>query len=66
MYHYPRRVENYTVPVLWMVGVILFMAFWTIASLFGFFWVVLAAASCDLGLRVLKAQIMARRRVRNG
>ncbi|NBD30610.1 MAG: hypothetical protein GVY31_11305 [Alphaproteobacteria bacterium] len=63
MYHYPRRVENYTVPFLWMVGVILFMSFWTIASLLGFFWVMLTAAACDLGLRLLRAWLMARRRV---
>ncbi|WP_179141919.1 hypothetical protein [Salibaculum halophilum] len=53
MYHYPRRVENYTTPFLWMVGVLLFMVFWTIASVAGFFWVVISATGIELGLRAL-------------
>ena len=56
MYNYPRRVENYTTPFLWMVGVLLFMVFWTIASAAGFAWVVISAAGIELVLRALGAR----------
>jgi hypothetical protein len=56
MYHYPRRVENYTTPFLWMVGVLLFMVFWTIASAAGFAWVLISATGIELGLRALGAR----------
>ena len=41
---YPKRVENYTNAFLVTAGVILFMAFFTLAALMGFVWVLLAAA----------------------
>ncbi|HKL69183.1 hypothetical protein [Salibaculum sp.] len=56
MYHYPRRVENYTTPFLWMVGVILFVSLWTIASVAGFLWVVISATGLELVLRALGAR----------
>jgi hypothetical protein len=56
MYHYPRRVEDYTTPFLWMVGVLLFMVFWTIAAVAGFFWVLISAAGIELALRTLGAR----------
>ena len=37
------RVENYTDAFLASLSVLLFMAFWTIAVLMGFAWVVLTA-----------------------
>lgn len=54
MRHYPNRVENYTTAFLVTAGLILFMAFFTLAATKGFLWVVLSAALID-GLIRLKA-----------
>ncbi len=43
----PRAVENYTLPFLWVCGGIVFMGLWTIASVAGFLWVVIAAILLD-------------------
>lgn len=56
MYRYPNRVENYKTPLLWMVGGLMFMSFWTIASVAGVLWVMLSAAGIELGLRMLGAR----------
>ena len=58
---YPKRVENYTVPFLVMAGVILFMAFFTIAAVAGFLWVVMSAALIELLLRGAEALSSARK-----
>jgi len=52
MRHYPRRVENYTNAFLVTSGLILFMAFFTLAATKGFVWVMLSAALIDLGLKL--------------
>ena len=44
---YPQRVENYTNAFLTTAGLILFMAFFTIAATVGFVWVMLSAALID-------------------
>ena len=49
---YPRRVENYTTAFLTTAGLILFMAFFTIAATLGFVWVVLSAALIDALIRL--------------
>ena len=41
------RVENYTDAFLTTLGVILFMAFWTIAAVMGFLWVMITAYGLD-------------------
>ena len=41
------RVENYTVPFLWMAGVILFMVLCTVAVLHGYLGVALFAVALD-------------------
>lgn len=41
------RVENFTGAFLVSLGVLLFMAFLTIAALFGWLWVVISAAGID-------------------
>ena len=43
----PGRVEDYTQAFLVTVGVILFMAFFTIAAMFGWLWVAVTAAGVD-------------------
>lgn len=43
----PGRVPDYTQAFLVTCGVILFMAFWTIAALFGWLWVALTATGID-------------------
>lgn len=48
---HPDRVEDYTNAFLGTFAVILFMGFWVIASLFGFFWVVATTAMLDLGIK---------------
>lgn len=53
---HPGRVEDYTNAFLGVCGVILFMGFWTIASLFGFFWVLISGAVIDTGLKLLTRQ----------
>jgi hypothetical protein len=52
MRHYPLRVENYTNAFLVTSGLILFMAFFTLAATNGFVWVMLSAALIDLGLKL--------------
>ncbi|KQI67582.1 hypothetical protein AN189_14790 [Loktanella sp. 3ANDIMAR09] len=47
MQHKVGRVQDYTNAFLGTLGLILFMAFWCIGALFGFFWVVLTAACLD-------------------
>ncbi len=54
MRYYPRRVENYTNAFLVTCGLILFMAFWTLAAIKGIVWVLLTAALMD-GLISLRA-----------
>lgn len=54
------RVENYTTAFLVTCGLILFMAFWTLAAVAGIVWVLLSASLLD-GLIRLGA---ARRRAR--
>lgn len=53
----PGRVEDYTRAFLITLGVLLFMTFWTIAAVAGFFWVVLSAILIDrliwLGAKVM-------------
>ena len=56
MRHYPSRVENYTNAFLVTSGVILFMAFFTLAATKGFVWVFLFAALIDGGLRFAAAR----------
>ena len=41
------RVENYTDAFLTTLGVILFMALWTIAALMGFLWAMIMAYGLD-------------------
>jgi len=50
---HPGRVEDYTQPFLVTTCLILFMGFWVIASLYGFFGVVLAAAGIDLCVKAI-------------
>lgn len=45
------RVENYTDAFLVTLGVILFMALWTIGAMLGFVWVVITAYAIDHLLR---------------
>lgn len=53
----PRPVENYTGPFLATLGLILFMAFFTIAAVAGFIWVVLTGALIERGIRLIGARI---------
>ncbi len=50
---HPGRVENYTNAFLGSVAVILFMAFWVIAAVFGFIWVAITTAIIDIGIKQL-------------
>lgn len=50
--HNRPSAPNYTQPFLVTLGLILFMAFWTIAALAGFLWVVLTAAVIDRAILV--------------
>ena len=56
MRQYPCRVENYTNAFLVTSGVILFVAFLTLAATKGFVWVLLSAAVIDGGLRFTAAR----------
>ncbi len=60
MRQYPKRVENYTNAFLVTSGVILFMAFFTLAATKGFAWVLLSAALIDIGIRFTAARNAAR------
>jgi len=51
MRHYSSRVENYTNAFLVTSGLILFMAFFTLAATKGFVWVILSAACLDVVIR---------------
>lgn len=48
----PQPVENYTNAFLASVGVILFMGFWVLATVAGFFWVAVTAALIDWGVKL--------------
>ncbi|GGL79279.1 hypothetical protein [Wenxinia marina] len=48
----PGRVPDYTAAFLATTGVILFMAFLTLAAVAGFVWVLLTAAMCEAGVRL--------------
>lgn len=60
MRRYPQRVENYTNAFLVTSGLILFMAFFTMAATVGIIWVLLTAALIDSGVRVREARLRAR------
>jgi len=49
----PRRVENYTSAFLVSFGVLIFMSFWTIATLAGFIWVLISTAVFEGALRLV-------------
>lgn len=55
------RVENYTNAFLAVSGLILFMAFWTLAATKGLIWVLIMAAVIDGLIRLRAARIDARR-----
>lgn len=50
----PEPIEDYTNAFLTSVGVILFMGFWVLASVAGFFWVAIAATAINWGVRLLR------------
>ena len=54
MKQHPEPVPDFTNAFLAMAWGILFMAFWTIASIFGFLWVALSATAIDVVLRRLR------------
>ena len=60
MRRYPDRVEDYTNAFLATAGMILFMAFFTIAATVGIVWVMLSAALLDGLIRLRAARIRAR------
>lgn len=60
MRRYPQRVENYTNAFLVTTGIILFMAFFTLAATVGIIWVMLTAALIDSGVRIREARLRAR------
>ncbi len=60
MRHYPRRVENYTNAFLITSGLILFMAFFTLAAIKGMVWVLLSAALFDGVLRLRASRLRSR------
>lgn len=60
MRRYPNRVENYTSAFLATAGMILFMAFFTLAATVGFVWVVLSAVLLDGLIRLRAARIRSR------
>ena len=49
----PREVENYTNAFLVSFGVLLFMAFWTLATLAGFIWVLITGAVLNQAIRLI-------------
>lgn len=53
MRHYPEPVEDYTNAFLATFGLLLFMAFWVIATIAGFIWVVLVATGLDRSFRMI-------------
>lgn len=57
MRQYPGRVENYTNAFLSISGLILFMAFWTLAATKGIVWVMLTAAMIDGLIRLRAARL---------
>lgn len=61
MRRYPSRVENYTNAFLGMAGLILFMAFWTLAATKGIVWVMVLAALMDGLIRLRAARLSAAR-----
>ena len=50
--HDRQPAPDYTAAFLVTLGVIFFMAFWTIASVAGFLWVVLSAALIDRAILI--------------
>lgn len=59
MRQYPTKVENYTNAFLVTVGLMLFMAFFTLAAIKGFVWVMLSAALIDCVIRAGEARLRA-------
>lgn len=51
--HIPKRVQNYTNAFLGMMALILFMAFWVMAALWGFLSVLLGAAAINALIRLI-------------
>lgn len=49
---HPGQVEDYTGAFLVTLGIVLFMTFWTIATVAGFVWVVLSAILIDRLIRL--------------
>ncbi|MEM9351171.1 MAG: hypothetical protein AAGA47_12995 [Pseudomonadota bacterium] len=47
----PKEAPNYTGAFLASFGVLLFMALWVIAGLFGFIWVILSAVIAEVAYR---------------
>lgn len=45
--HTIRSVEDYTAAFLTSLGVLLFMALWAIAAIFGYLWVAMSAYGLD-------------------
>jgi len=60
MRRFPDRVEDYTSAFLVTAGMILFMAFFTIAATLGIVWVMLSAALLDGLIRLRQARIRTR------
>ena len=60
MRRYPGRVQDYTNAFLATAGLILFMAFFTIAATLGIVWVMLSAALLDGLIRLRAARIRTR------
>ena len=54
MRHHPQPVEDYTNAFLASFGLLLFMAFWVIATVAGFLWVVLVATGLDRAFRLIR------------
>jgi len=59
MRQYPQAVENYTTAFLVTAGLILFMAFFTLAAVKGIVWVMLSAAGIDAIIRAGEARLRA-------
>lgn len=49
----PREVENYTGAFLVSFGFLLFMAFWTLATLAGFVWVLITGVILNQAIRLI-------------
>ena len=60
MRDHPQPAPHYTNAFLVTCGVTLFMAFFTLATMAGFVWVVLSAAFIDGAIRLREARLGAR------